>query len=96
MSSWDPPWAASSMLTSRVRQTGKRAIFHRARGQCDDLKRFAIQPGEKCIIAEDVVTTGILLPETKRDRRGWRHLPGHHLRGDRTASEAPFPSWPCP
>ena len=30
------------------------------------LKRFSIRPGEKCIIAEDVVTTGVSSLETKR------------------------------
>ena len=29
------------------------------------LKRFAIHPGERCIIAEDVVTTGVSSLETK-------------------------------
>jgi len=41
------------------RQTGKRAIFTERVDNVMCLKRFAIHPGEKCIIAEDVVTTGI-------------------------------------
>mgnify|MGYP000208228556 CR=1 FL=1 len=53
-----------------ARQTGKRAIFTERVDNVMTLKRFAIQPGEKCIIAEDVVTTGILLPgDQARDRR---------------------------
>ena len=42
-----------------ARQTGKRAIFTERVDNVMCLKRFAIHPGEKCIIAEDVVTTGI-------------------------------------
>ena len=49
-----------------ARQTGKRAIFTERVDNVMTLKRFAIQPGEKCIIAEDVVTTGISSLETKR------------------------------
>ena len=50
-----------------ARQTGKRAIFTERVDNVMTLKRFAIQPGEKCIIAEDVVTTGIssLVDRTK-------------------------------
>ena len=36
-----------------ARQTGKRAIFTERVDNVMTLKRFAIQPGEKCIIAED-------------------------------------------
>ena len=42
-----------------ARQTGKRAIFTERVDNVMCLKRFAIHPGEKCIIAEDVVTTVI-------------------------------------
>ena len=49
-----------------ARQTGKRAIFTERVDNVMCLKRFAIHPGEKCIIAEDVVTTGISSLETKR------------------------------
>ena len=49
-----------------ARQTGKRAIFTERVDNVMTLKRFAIHPGEKCIIAEDVVTTGISSLETKR------------------------------
>ena len=41
------------------RQLGKRAIFTERVDNVMSLKRFAIHPGERCIIAEDVVTTGI-------------------------------------
>ena len=40
-----------------ARQTGKRAIFTERVDNVMTLKRFSIRPGEKCIIAEDVVTT---------------------------------------
>ena len=49
-----------------ARQTGKRAIFTERVDNVMTLKRFAIQPGEKCIIAEDVVTTGVSSLETGR------------------------------
>ena len=39
------------------RQLGKRAIFTERVDNVMTLKRFAIHPGEKCLIAEDVVTT---------------------------------------
>ena len=39
------------------RQLGKRAIFTERVDNVMTLKRFSIKPGERCIIAEDVVTT---------------------------------------
>ena len=56
------------------------------------LKRFAIQPGEKCIIAEDVVTTGISSLETKRviEEAGGECL-GIVCVVDRTKADAPSP-----
>ena len=39
------------------RQMGKRAIFTERVDNVMTLKRFRINPGERCIIAEDVVTT---------------------------------------
>ena len=81
-----------------ARQTGKRAIFTERVDNVMTLKRFAIQPGEKCIIAEDVVTTGISSLETKRviEEAGGICL-GIHLRGGPHPSprlRLPFPSWP--
>ena len=56
------------------------------------LKRFAIHPGEKCIIAEDVVTTGISSLETKRviEEAGGVCL-GIACVVDRTKADAPSP-----
>ena len=48
------------------RQLGKRAIFTERVDNVMTLKRFSIKPGERCIIAEDVVTTGVSSLETKR------------------------------
>ena len=59
-----------------ARQTGKRAIFTERVDNVMTLKRFAIHPGEKCLIAEDVVTTGKMCI---RDRR----CPGRQGRGHR-------------
>ena len=73
-----------------ARQTGKRAIFTERVDNVMTLKRFAIQPGEKCIIAEDVVTTGISSLETKRviEEAGGICL-GITCVVDRTKPEAP-------
>lgn len=75
-----------------ARQTGKRAIFTERVDNKMCLKRFAIQPGEKCIIAEDVVTTGISSLETKRviEDAGGECL-GICCVVDRTKADAPSP-----
>ena len=72
------------------RQLGKRAIFTERVDNVMTLKRFAIQPGEKCVIAEDVVTTGISSLETKRviEEAGGVCL-GIVCVVDRTKPEAP-------
>ena len=64
----------------------------RQMGKVMCLKRFAIHPGEKCIIAEDVVTTGISSLETKRviEEAGGICL-GITCVVDRTKPEAPSP-----
>ena len=74
------------------RQLGKRAIFTERVDNVMTLKRFAINPGEKCIIAEDVVTTGISSLETKRviEEAGGECL-GIVCVVDRTKEEAPSP-----
>lgn len=75
-----------------ARQTGKRAIFTERVDNVMCLKRFAIQPGEKCIIAEDVVTTGVSSLETKRviEEAGGECL-GIVCVVDRTKEDAPSP-----
>lgn len=74
------------------RQTGKRAIFTERVDNVMTLKRFAIHPGEKCIIAEDVVTTGVSSLETKRviEEAGGECL-GIVCVVDRTKASAPSP-----
>ncbi len=74
------------------RQMGKRAIFTERVDNVMTLKRFAIHPGEKCVIAEDVVTTGISSLETKRviEEAGGVCL-GIVCVVDRTKPEAPSP-----
>ena len=75
-----------------ARQTGLRAIFTERVDNVMTLKRFVIHPGEKCVIADDVVTTGISSLETKRaiEEAGGICL-GITCVVDRTKPEAPSP-----
>lgn len=74
------------------RQLGKRAIFTERVDNVMTLKRFSIQPGQRCIIAEDVVTTGISSLETKKaiEDAGGICL-GIACVVDRTSANAPSP-----
>ena len=75
------------------RQLGKRAIVTERVDNVMALRRgFEIQPGERCIIAEDVVTTGISSLETKRviEENGGVCV-GIVCVVDRTKADAPSP-----
>ena len=76
-----------------ARQTGKRAIFTERVDNVMTLKRFAIHPGEKCLIAEDVVTTGISSLETKRviEEAGGVCMGDHPVWWTAPSPQAPSP-----
>ena len=74
------------------RQLGRRAIFTERVDNVMTLKRFSIRSGERCVIAEDVVTTGVSSLETKRaiEQAGGVCL-GIVCVVDRTKADAPSP-----
>ncbi|MCA8901773.1 MAG: orotate phosphoribosyltransferase [Hyphomonas sp.] len=62
-----------------ARQLGARAIFaERVDGQLQFRRGFSIQPGERVLIAEDIVTTGLSFRETVE---AMQDLPGETLGG---------------
>ena len=74
------------------RQCGKRAIFTARVENNMPLKRVATKPRERCVIVEDVVTTGVSSLETKRviEEAGGVCL-GIVCVVDRTTAAAPSP-----
>ena len=74
-----------------ARQTGKRAIFTERVDNVMTLKRFAIHPGEKCLIAEDVVTTSSAMMHFSP---GWMAKRFRHITlSTRSVKMARLPVW---